>query len=74
MLLAGGSINFSELRDVKIRLSRSDQELKKLKDEYAQLTDKMALKESIFSELQRERDNLRLKNEILCENLTKSGI
>lgn len=67
-------MNLSELRDAKIKLSRKEKELQELKDTLQKLLEKNTLRDQEFFEIQRERDILRLKNEIMNELLKKNGV
>ena len=63
-----------ELRDIKVKLSRKETELKDVKDILQQLYAKIDMKEIEITNLQRERDALRLKNEIMSEHIGKNNI
>eukprot|EP00347_Sterkiella_histriomuscorum_P016618 403352497 len=72
--LQSGSINFQEVRDLKISMSRKEKELKDLKEQLQQALVKSNEKDQQIELLQQERDNLRLKNEIMSECLDKNNI
>jgi hypothetical protein len=59
---------------VKIKLSKKEHELKAVKESLIALEEKLALRDSEFAILQKERDTLRLKNEMMSERLEQSGI
>lgn len=67
-------MNSTELRDIKVKLSRKETELKDIKDIIQQLYDKLGKRDTEVTELQRERDSLRLKNEIMAEHIAKNNI
>lgn len=68
------TMNTTELRDIKVKLSRKETELKEIKDILQQLYDKLAKRDAEVTDLQRERDSLRLKNEIMAEHISKNNI
>lgn len=63
-----------ELRDIKIKLSKKEQELKALKETLTSLEEKLTRRDQDYDALQKERDTLRLKNELMAEKLEQNGI
>ena len=68
------TINYSEMRDTKIKLSRKEKELVEALDQFEKLTTKFKIKETEVTSLQSERDRLKLKNEILQECIDKNQL
>ena len=64
----------SEVRELKLKLVRTQQENKALREELEQLKKTGAAKASNADEVQNERDQLVMKIEALQEQLTKNNI
>jgi hypothetical protein len=69
-MLGSGSLNLQELRDAKVKLSRKETELKEFKEKLLYIEEKLLKRDFELSEIQKERDNLRLKNEIMNEHMS----
>ena len=71
-----GSANVSsaELRDLKLKLARKENEFKELKAQLEEIKKNGVTKEADSEEIQNERDQLIMKNEALQELLTKNNI
>ena len=64
----------SELRELKLKLARSEKENRDLKEQIAEIKKSGATDASNFGEIQNERDQLVMKNEALNELLSKNNI
>lgn len=58
-----------DTNDAKVKLYHMGNQVKKLEDERLNLLDKMTQREIELSDLQKERNDLRIRNEILNEHL-----
>ena len=62
-------MDIGEVRELKVKLSRKEARLKEVEDQLQQTLDRMTVKDRELGEVTKERDTLRLKNEILEEHL-----
>lgn len=71
---AQANVSTSELRELKLKLARSEKENRELKEQIQELKKTGSAKASNFEELQNERDQLVMKNEALNDLLSKNNI
>ena len=71
---AQANVSTSELRELKLKLARSEKENRELKEHIQELKKTGVTKASNFDEIQNERDQLVMKNEALNELLSKNNI
>jgi prefoldin subunit 5 len=58
----------------KIQLSKKEERLKELTGQLSGLTDRLIERNTQLEELQKERDHLKFKNEILTEHCSRNNI
>ena len=71
---SGGSADPNELRELKIKLSHRDREIRELNQRLKDQQLFLDKKEKQVAELEKERDNLALKSESMGEKLKSNNI
>ena len=67
-------MNVAEYKDLKVKLSRKDKDLRELQEHLDAASQKILAREADLARVLEERDVLRLKNEVLAECLQQHDL